>query len=97
MATNLGTPYGDRILVKRDEVQEKLASGIIIHTSSQEKPTTGTIVAVGKGRVDSTGKRIPMGVKVGDRIRFNDYGNDELKLEGETYILMREDAVTFLF
>ncbi len=93
----LGTPYGDRLLVLPKAVEEATASGIILAARNQEKPTEGTVVAVGPGRRDQTGKYLKLGVKVGDHIRFNGYGYEEVKISGTEYYLMREDGITFVF
>ncbi|MDE2022446.1 MAG: co-chaperone GroES [Patescibacteria group bacterium] len=95
--TKLGTPYGDRVLVQPKPVEETTASGIILAARNQEKPTEGTVVAIGPGRRDQNGAYVPLGVKVGDTIRFNGYGYEEIKLAGTEYYLMREDSITFVF
>lgn len=87
------TPLNDRILVKRVEEEEKTAGGIIIPDSAKEKPQKGEIVATGKGKTSDDGKKIPMEVKVGDKILFGKYSGTELKLEGEEYLMMREEDV----
>ena len=86
-------PLHDRILVHRVEGEEKTKGGIIIPDSAKEKPAEGKIVAVGKGRVDDNGKTIPLEVKKGDRILFGKYGGTEVKIEGEEYLIMREEDV----
>lgn len=87
------TPLNDRILVKRVEEEEKTAGGIIIPDSAKEKPQKGEIVATGKGKTSDDGKKIPMEVKIGDKILFGKYSGTELKLEGEEYLMMREEDV----
>ena len=86
-------PLHDRILVQRVEEEEKTKGGIIIPDSAKEKPAEGKIIAVGKGRVDDNGKIIPLEVKKGDRILFGKYGGTEVKIEGEEYLIMREEDV----
>lgn len=86
-------PLRDRILVKRLEEINKTAGGIIIPDSAKEKPQEGEIIAVGSGRVDETGKSIPVDVKVGDKVLFNKYGGTDIKVEGEDYLLLREDDI----
>jgi chaperonin GroES len=86
-------PLGDRILVKREEPSETVRGGIIIPDSAKEKPQEGKVVAVGKGRVDESGKIIPMEVKKGDRILMGKYSGTEVKLDGDEHIILREDDV----
>ncbi len=86
-------PLNDRVLVKRLEVEEKTASGIYIPDSAKEKPSRGVVVAVGPGRVDDSGKRIPMGVKEGESVLFTKYAGTELKIEGVEHLIMREDDI----
>jgi len=86
-------PLNDRILVKRLEEETKSKGGIIIPDSAKEKPAEGEIVAVGAGRVTKKGDRIPMQVKVGDRVLFSKYGGSDIKLDGQEYLIMREDDI----
>ncbi len=86
-------PLNDRILVKRVEEEEKTKGGIIIPDTAKEKPAEGKIVAVGNGRLGDDGKRIPLEVKKGDRVLFGKYGGQEIKVEGEEYLILREDDV----
>lgn len=86
-------PLGDRILVKREEPSETVRGGIIIPDSAKEKPQEAKVVAVGKGKVDDSGKVIPMEVKKGDRILMGKYAGTEVKIDGEEHIIMREDDV----
>ncbi len=86
-------PLGDRLLVKREEAAETVKGGIIIPDSAKEKPQEGKVVAVGKGRLDDDGKRIPLEVKKGDRILMGKYSGTEVKLDGEEHIILREDDV----
>ena len=86
-------PLGDRILVKRVEEEETKKGGIIIPDTAKEKPQQGEVVAVGPGRVDDTGKKIPMELKKGDRILFGKYSGSEVKLGDEEYLIMREEDV----
>lgn len=86
-------PLHDRILVKRMEEETKTKGGIIIPDSAKEKPAEGEIIACGNGKVDNDGKVIPLEVKVGDRILFGKYGGTEVKIDGEEYLIMREDDV----
>ncbi len=86
-------PLQDRLLVQRVEEEEKTKGGIIIPDTAKEKPAEGKVVAVGKGKFDENGKPIPMEVKKGDRILFGKYSGTEIKIEGEEYLIMREDDV----
>jgi chaperonin GroES len=86
-------PLHDRILVKRMEEQEVRRGGIIIPDTAKEKPQEGKVVAVGNGKVSEDGKKIPLDVKAGDRILFGKYSGNEVKIEDEEYIIMREEDV----
>ncbi len=86
-------PLQDRILVQRVEEAEKTKGGIIIPDSAKEKPAEGKVVAVGNGKLADDGKRVPLEVKKGDRILFGKYSGTEVKIEGEDYLIMREDDV----
>ena len=86
-------PLQDRLLVQRVEEEEKTKGGIIIPDTAREKRAEGKVTAVGKGKVDENGKPIPMEVKKGDRILFGKYSGTEIKIEGEEYLIMREDDV----
>jgi len=86
-------PLADRVLVKRIEEEEVKKGGIIIPDTAKEKPQKGEVLAVGPGRVDENGKRIPLEVKVGDRILFSKYAGNEVKMGDEEYLIMREDDI----
>ncbi|MCD6533724.1 MAG: co-chaperone GroES [Deltaproteobacteria bacterium] len=86
-------PLQDRIIVKRLEEEEKTAGGIIIPDAAKEKPMQGEVMAVGNGKVTEDGKVLPLDVKVGDKILFGKYAGTEVKLDGEDYLIMREDDV----
>lgn len=86
-------PLQDRILVKRVEEEEKTKGGIIIPDTAKEKPAEGKVEAVGNGKLGDDGKRVPLEVKKGDRILFGKYSGTEVKIEGEEYLIMREDDV----
>lgn len=86
-------PLNDRILVKRLEGEEKTAGGIIIPDSAKEKPAEGEVVAVGPGKLNDAGDRVVMDVAVGDRVLFSKYGGTEVKLDGEDFLIMREDDI----
>ncbi len=86
-------PLHDRVLVRRMPEELKTAGGIIIPDTAKEKPQRGQIVAAGKGRVTEDGKVTPLDVKVGDQILFGKYSGTELKLNGEEYLMMREEDI----
>jgi chaperonin GroES len=86
-------PLQDRILVQRVEEETKTKGGIIIPDTAKEKPAEGKVVAAGNGKVGEDGKRIALEVKKGDRILFGKYSGTEVKIEGEEYLIMREDDV----
>jgi chaperonin GroES len=87
-------PLYDRIVVKRLETgDEKTASGLIIPDSAKEKPQEGEVVAVGQGKRNDEGKLIPLDVKAGDRILFGKYSGSDIKVDGNEYMIMREDEV----
>jgi chaperonin GroES len=86
-------PLHDRILVERIEEGEQKIGGIIIPDTAKEKPQQGKVIAVGAGKADKDGKRIPLDVKSGDTILFGKYSGQEIKIEGQEYLIMREDEV----
>ncbi len=90
-------PLRDRILVKRIEETEQRIGGIIIPDTAKEKPQQGMVVAVGSGRVNDEGKVIPLDVKAGDTVLFGKYAGTEIKLDGEEYLIVREDEVLAVF
>lgn len=85
-------PLQDRVLVKRTQEENKTAGGIIIPDSAKEKPMEGEIVALGKGRVEN-GNKIEMTVKKGDKVLFSKYAGTEIKLDGNDYLILREDDI----
>ena len=86
-------PLHDRIIVSRIEEGEQKVGGIIIPDSAKEKPQQGRVVAAGSGKSKDDGKRVPLDVKAGDLILFGKYSGQEIKLDGEEYLIMREDEV----
>lgn len=86
-------PLHDRVLVRRMAEEMKTAGGIIIPDTAKEKPQRGEIVATGKGRVTEDGKVSPLDVKVGDKVLFGKYSGTELKLNGEEYLMMKEEDI----
>ena len=81
-------PLEDRILVQANEAETTTASGIVIPDTAKEKPQEGTVLAVGPGRVDDNGNRIPVDVKVGDTVIYSKYGGTEVKYNGEEYLVL---------
>jgi chaperonin GroES len=86
-------PLYDRILVQRLEEATTTKGGIIIPDSAKEKPAEGKVIAVGNGKADEKGKKIPMDIKKGDRILFGKYSGTEVTVDGDEYLIMREDDV----
>lgn len=87
------SPLYDRILVERVESEEKTKGGIIVPDTAQEKPQQGKVIAVGQGKRLEDGKLIPLEVKAGDTILFGKYSGSEIKIEGNEYLIMKEDEV----
>jgi len=92
MAVNI-TPLHDRVLVKRLEEKETVKGGIIIPDSAKEKPQEGEVVAVGAGKLNEKGDRIALDVKVGDRILFGKYSGNDIKIDDEEYMILKEDEI----
>jgi len=86
-------PLQDRVLVQRTEEEETTKSGIIIPDTAKEKPQQGKVIAVGAGKILDNGTRVDPGVKAGDKVLFGKYAGTEIKLEGEEYLIMREDDI----
>ena len=87
-------PLGDRVIVKQAEAETQTKSGLIIADTAKEKPTKGTVIAVGDGKWDEDGeKRIPLDVKAGDTVIYSKYGGTEVKVEGEDYLILRADDI----
>ena len=86
-------PLGDRVLVQPLEEKEVKKGGIIIPDSAKEKPQEGKVIALGTGKIDDEGKKIPFTVKKGDIVLISKYGGTEVKLDGETFTLLREDDI----
>jgi len=90
-------PLHDRILVKRMAEDEKTAGGLIIPDTAKEKPQRGEVVAAGKGRILEDGKVLPLEVRVGDKVLFSKYMGTELKLDGQEYLMIKEEDVLGVF
>ena len=86
-------PLNDRLLVQRLEEETTTAGGIIIPDSAKEKPAEGKVVAVGPGKLSEKGERVALQVAEGDRVLFSKYGGTDVKLDGEDYLIMREDDI----
>ncbi len=86
-------PLYDRVLVKRVDPEEKVKGGIIIPDTAKEKPLEGKVVAIGAGRLDDDGKRIPLEVKVGDRVLIGKYAGTEIKIDEVEHVIIREDEI----
>ena len=86
-------PLGDRIVVEREESQDTTSGGIFLPSSAKDKPSRGTVVSVGEGRILRDGTRSPLQLKPGDQVLFTTYGPDEIKVGEEEFLLMREDDV----
>ena len=86
-------PLADRVMVRPIEREKVSKGGIVLPDTAKEKPQEGKIIAVGEGRVSDDGKRIPMDVKVGDIVIYAKYGGTEIKIDGNEYLMMREDDI----
>jgi len=86
-------PLGDRVLIKHVEEDEQIRGGIYIPDSAKEKPQEAEVIALGTGAKDSDGKPVAFNVSVGDRVLTSKYGGTEVKVDGETYLLVREDDI----
>lgn len=86
-------PLGDRVIIKQDEAESTTASGLFIAGDSKEKPQTGTVLAVGPGKLDKDGKYLPMPVKKGDRVVYSKYGGNEVLDGDEEVLIVRADDI----
>ena len=86
-------PLGDHVLIKPEAAEQKTASGLYIASNAQEKPQRGEVVAVGEGKLNDNGERLPMDVKPGDKVIYGKFGGNEVKIDGEDYLLMRVDDI----
>ena len=86
-------PLHDRVLVRRVEAEEKSSGGIIIPDTAKEKPQEGEVIAVGNGKVLENGSKVPLDVKAGDRILFGKYSGTDIKIDGQEFLILREDEV----
>jgi chaperonin GroES len=86
-------PLQDRILIKRLEEEEQVAGGIIIPDTAKEKPQEAEVIAIGAGKIGDDGERLPMDVSVGDKVLVGKYSGSDIKIDGEDYVILREDEV----
>jgi chaperonin GroES len=93
MSTPIFRPLGDRVLVQPIEEKEVLRGGIIIPESAKEKPQEARVIAIGSGKTDDSGKKLPFEVSVGDRVLISKYGGTEIKIDGVSYQVLREDDI----
>ena len=86
-------PLGDRVLVKPAPKEERTSSGLYISSGAQEKPQKGEVIAVGAGKLNDKGERVPMDVQVGDQVFYGKFGGNEVKVDGQDYLLLRADDI----
>ena len=86
-------PLADRVLIKKIEAEDKTSGGIVLPDTAKEKPQQGEVLAVGPGKLDEKGIRQPMEVKVGEKVLFAKYSGNEIKLQGQEYLILREEEV----
>lgn len=86
-------PLGDRVIVKQAEAETQTKSGIILADTAAEKPQKGTVIAVGEGKLNEKGERNPMDVKAGDTVIYGKYGGQEIKVDGEPYMILKVDDI----
>ena len=86
-------PLGDRVLVKPAPKEERTSSGLYISSGAQEKPQRGTVVAAGPGKLNDEGERMALDVKVGDEVYYGKFGGNEVKVDGEDFLLLRADDI----
>lgn len=90
-------PLGDRVIIKQDEAEETTAGGLILAHDAKEKPQSGTVLAVGEGKLDRDGNLVPVPVKVGDKVIYGKYGGTEITVEGEDVMILRADDLFAVF
>lgn len=86
-------PLGDRVILKQDEAEVTTASGLYLASDAKEKPQTGTVLAVGDGKLDKNGEHLPMPVKEGDKVIYSKYGGTEITMDGEEVLILRADDI----
>lgn len=87
------TPLGDRVVVKPDPAEEKTKSGIVLPDAAKEKPVEGLVIAVGTGRVLDSGQKVPLEIKVGDKVIYSKYGGTEVKIDNEEFVILRGEDI----
>ncbi len=90
-------PLGDRVIVKQDEAESKTSSGLYLAGDTKEKPQTGTVIAVGPGKLNKDGEHMPMPVKEGDRVVYSKYGGNEIVCADEEVLIVRADDIYAVF
>ena len=90
-------PLGDRVIIKQDEAEERTAGGLVLAHDSKEKPQSGTVLAVGEGKLDKDGNLVPVPVKVGDKVIYGKYGGTEITVDGEEVMILRADDIYAVF
>ena len=96
MATSI-RPLHDRVLIQRIEAEQQARGGIIIPDTAKEKPQQGKVIATGDGKINEDGTRRPLDVKPGDQVLFGKYSGSEVTIDGEIYLIMREDEILGIF
>ncbi len=86
-------PLADRVIVKQSEAETKTASGIVLPDSAKEKPTKGKVISVGPGKLDDHGKRMELGVRVGDNIYYGKYSGTDIEVDGQKFVILRESDI----
>ena len=86
-------PLQDRVIVKQSDAEEKTASGIVLPDTAKEKPTKGKVIAVGPGKLDDNGKRMELGVRVGDNIYYGKYAGTDVEVNSEKFVILRESDI----
>ena len=86
-------PLADRVIVKQTEAEEKTASGLYLPDAAKEKPTKGKVIATGPGKLDDNGKRMELGVKVGDTVYYGKYSGTDVEVDGEKFVILRESDI----
>jgi chaperonin GroES len=86
-------PLADRVIVRQSDAEEKTASGILLPDSAKEKPTKGKVISVGPGKFDEHGKRMELGIRVGDTIYYGKYSGTEVEVDGTKFVILRESDV----
>jgi chaperonin GroES len=86
-------PLNDRVMIEREEAEERTSGGIVLPDKAREKVNRGKVISVGPGKLDKEGRRVPMTVKAGDRVLINKYGGEEFKMDDCEYLLVREEDI----